>query len=70
MKLEDTMTTLEVAPRLRERTEGHIGIEIGKDTDRPATSVAVEVGVDALEAVVEASEEIGHHTMEVRRVEK
>ncbi len=64
------MTTLGEAPRLRERTKGHIGIEIAKDTDCPATIVQVEVGVDALEAVVEASEEIGHRTMEVRRAEK
>lgn len=64
------MTTLEAARRLCERTEGHIVIEIAKDTNPPATSVAVEVGVDPLEAVVEASEEIGHRTMEVRRAEK
>jgi len=72
MEGEDTMTTHGAAPRLRKETEGAIGIGIAKDTDRPAMTVAVEAGVDALEAVlgVEASGENGHRTMEVRQAEK
>lgn len=70
MKTEDTISTLGAAPRLHERTEGHIGTEIVKHIDRPATTVAVEVGVDVPEVVVEASKEIDHHTMEVRPAEK
>lgn len=59
MKTEDTISTLGAAPRLHERTEGHIATEIVKRIDRPATTVAVE-----------ASKEIDHRTMEVRPAEK
>lgn len=61
------MTTGQLVLRLRAEGIGE-ATEIGtaKGTDRQAITVEVGAVIGALEAVVEASEEIDHHTMEGR----
>lgn len=70
----DVMTTHGAAPLLLEETECPTVTGIAKDTDRPATTVAVavEVGIDVPEATVEVviSEETDHHITVVRQAEK